>query len=160
MAGGFLLKNLDLNSLHNVYVRTEAVTSYTGTAKFYSDNKGCIGSSLLPSAERKFSTVNTIMLDELLNTSSEPTRIDAIKSHTGTELAVLAGGMRLIDKCRPMLFILFQPRTWKDDLETVDKLPEMDYGFYKIERSPLLLKRVDAKDLGSEPMYLYISPEG
>lgn len=156
----FLLRNLDLNSLHNIYIRTEAVTSYNGTAKFYYDNKGCIGSSLLPSPERKFSTVNSFMLDSLQITSTEITRIDAIKSHTGTDLAVLAGGLRLIEKYRPMLFILYQPLTWKDGLDIVGKLLKMGYCFYKIIRSPKLLRRVNANNMGSKPMYLYISQEG
>ncbi|HLH85603.1 MAG TPA: hypothetical protein VKU79_01915 [Thermoplasmataceae archaeon] len=71
---------------------------------------------------------------------------------------MLEGAVNMIEKYRPMLFILYPPLSCKKSHEIIDYLIGMEYEFYRIVRSPFQLKKADPKNLGNESLYLYLSP--
>lgn len=141
-----LTTNLELNGLRNVVVHDEAMTSQSGTVRFYAsawnENSGI--SSIIPGQGRseKGEEVPCVSLDDFAATLGDR-HIDLLKIDIeGAELEVIEGGQRLLRgaDAPPILFEA-------DEVgPLVDALGGLGYHIRRLEYSlaaGLVLKRPD-----------------
>jgi len=141
-----LLENFAINNLDNACVVQAALTGEDGEAEFYTydpDTRNIQAASLrpMPIAHQK-SRVRTISAETLERTENL-SHCDLVKIDvTGAELLVLKALSRLIERCRPYLFIEHCGRLWArfdtNVSEAVEMLNAWQYSIFIVKKDRTL----------------------
>lgn len=148
-----LCGNLALNELHQAQAVNRAVANISGQVAYMPDvdyreenSFGSLFASQTPPADKKCRPVSTISLDDM-GLNPRLIKIDV----EGMELPVLEGSRKVIERCRPILYVEFLG----EEVELVKFMKSIDYDF-KIHEPPLF----NEANFASDPEDIFISENG
>lgn len=129
--------NVRLNAMRWVEVRPEALSDQDGVTPFSEFTGDAIGlSSFAPQAglDGRSTSVKTVRLDALSGLP-EPVRLVKLDLE-GAEHKALAGGLRLLETHRPILFVELEDqhlrRQGSSAAEVVTLLQDLSYGIFRV----------------------------
>ena len=127
----FLRRHLELNRVANVDVVEAAVSESTGLQSFSTEHHASMGRLATDGALQ----VRTVSLDDVVFKDGRP-RPHLIKMDIeGGEAAALRGGRRVLEECRPTLFLA--THGWEQHQACCELLRQLAYELAAIDGRPL-----------------------
>ncbi len=149
-------RNVALNDLDNVEVRSCALGDREGTVEFHAQtgrsyNRGSSSVLKNPNVGIRYETISVTM--RMLDHEVGPDlRVDLLKIDTeGLEVAVLRGARALIARCRPIVVFEFESRFMKDPGHELRQLQELlpQYTLWTLSHTNAVLAPFDPATVAS-----------